>query len=378
MVSPVLVAIAVLSGLGPGDSRAACPAPAASEIGVERIAPRSAVLFCDARSDAIGYEFRYRTLGGAVWEQTKTEVTTLAISGLAPSTRYEYGVRIRCKSEISSWSPTKTFLTLPCPAPGLGEISVSNITHESARMECTATADEYRWRWRPQGAASWSTSPAHSSNVRTALGIADDTTYEFACQLTCGGDVSEWSPAKTFTTLEACPAPTLEACPAPGLSEISVSNITHESARMECTATADEYRWRWRPQGAASWSISPAHSSNVRTALGIAENTTYEFACQLTCGGDISEWSPAKTFTTLGEFEPLRLVQVSFDSSTQTMELIWNSQPGQVFDLEIWRDGGPWMSLESGYPAHGSATRTSSTYHIPGGEPTELFRVLRN
>ena len=94
---------------------------------------------------------------------------------------------------------------------------------------------------------SVSTDPVIVENVTspyTITGLAPETNYTVQVQSNCGSDgTSNWSNEADFTTLVACPVP----------ADVTVDNLTHESATLSWEGSADSYN--------VSYTFSPIISS---------------------------------------------------------------------------------------------------------------------
>lgn len=65
-----------------------------------------------ASTGAISYNVQYRKMGTTIWSITTTTTNSTILSGLTPSTIYEYQVQTVCASGISSFSNSTNFATI--------------------------------------------------------------------------------------------------------------------------------------------------------------------------------------------------------------------------------------------------------------------------
>lgn len=93
---------------------------------------------------------------------------------------------------------------------------------------------------------------------------------------------------------------TAPACAAPTAAQLSATNLTSSSARLNCSVSGVQaYAWAYRLVGTSAWTELPATSTNNATATGLAANKQYEFIAAVRCNSTTwSAWSPVKTFTT--------------------------------------------------------------------------------
>lgn len=271
-----------------------CAPPALNQLYADGITTNSAWLNCSL-GGMIAYDWRYRPVGAQNWiDLPTTNSSFVQLTGLIHSTAYEFQVAVQCNINWSDWSATQTFTTdtPPCITPTPAQLSVSNITTNSARLQCSMSGvDQYDWRYRPVGAASWTDLPATTLNFYNLSGLEQFTAYEFQVAVLCQGVWTDWSAAKSFTTDGNCVAPT----PA----QLFATNITSSSARLNCSVSGvGAYDWRYRVQGAANWVELPATTSNFTDITALTASTSYEFQVAVMCGPVWSAWSASQLFST--------------------------------------------------------------------------------
>lgn len=69
-----------------------------------------------AVSGAVSYDLRYRPAGGSYTQVNGISGTSYNLSGLSPSTTYQWGVRTNCSSLTSDWSADASFTTQAPPS----------------------------------------------------------------------------------------------------------------------------------------------------------------------------------------------------------------------------------------------------------------------
>lgn len=122
---------------------------------------------------------------------------------------------------------------------------------------------------------------------------------------TSGQPNGSWSTQMGYgriNALAAVQAAQSSSCAAPTTAQLSVTNITATSVRLNCSVSGVQaYDWRYRPIGAASWIDLPGGTNNFYNLSGLTANTAYEFSASVRCGASTwSNWSAALSFNTTG------------------------------------------------------------------------------
>src|SRR6266542_4852497 len=92
----------------------------ASGLSAINITSSSATLDWNDVSGATGYNIRYRKTGTSTWSNTTSATSSVAVSGLASSTTYEFRVQTVCSGgTTSAFSSSATFTTLGSGASGV-------------------------------------------------------------------------------------------------------------------------------------------------------------------------------------------------------------------------------------------------------------------
>lgn len=91
-------------------------------------------------------------------------------------------------------------------------------------------------------------------------------------------------------------------CSSPTTSQISATNITSNSAQLNCSVSGVQtYDWAYRLVGASSWTDLSSTTSNNVSISGLQANKQYEFRAAVRCNNNTwSSWSAVKTFNTSG------------------------------------------------------------------------------
>lgn len=92
----------------------------------------------------------------------------------------------------------------------------------------------------------------------------------------------------------------VNTCAAPTTAQLSATNITATSVRLNCAVSGVQvYDWVYRKIGTSAWTELPGGTGNFTDVTGLTANTQYEFSAIVRCNATVwSAWSPNKSFTT--------------------------------------------------------------------------------
>lgn len=93
------------------ESSAGCTVPGG--LHVTNIKATSAKINWDVVAGAVSYKLQYRQTGTLAWTNKNSATNSKKITGLAPSTSYDYRVRTVCGTDLSAFSDIHTFTTMP-------------------------------------------------------------------------------------------------------------------------------------------------------------------------------------------------------------------------------------------------------------------------
>ena len=175
---------------------------------VTSITSTSALVTWGTVSGALRYNIQYRVVGTSTWTTDTSSSVTYAISGLSPSTNYEFQAQTLCSTGTGAFSTSTTFTTAgPCASPPSG-FSVSNVTMSTATLNwLTVTGvTGYNIQYRVLGTTTW-TSTTSTTGSKNISGLTAGSTYEFQVQAVCSGGTSAFSGSSTFVTSAALPRP---------------------------------------------------------------------------------------------------------------------------------------------------------------------------
>ena len=271
------------------------PCDAPTGLTVSNITENSADVSWSGIADT--YEIR---LNGEATETVTT--TSKQLIGLPDNFTITVEVRAICGDQQSEWVST-TFTTLavtdpdpepePCDAPT--NLTVSNITENSADVSWNGTATTYELRLNGGEAETLTTTS------KQLIGLPDNFTITVEVRAICGEQTSEWT-STTFTTL-----PVIEPCDAP--TALSASNITETTAEITWTGSAEAYEFKLN--GGAAETLT----TTSKALTGLTPNTAYTVEVRAICGEQTSEWV-STSFTTLEEQVVIVLGEVTTSPAT--------------------------------------------------------------
>ena len=342
---------------------ASCDPPVSTSLQASQITYQSARLQCLAASFA-GYDWRYRLLGAASWtDLPASSAAFYELGGLAASTQYEFQVKVQCGSSWSGWSESVRFLTAapPCDAPTATQLSVNGLSTVTATLNCSTPAViAYDWRYRVQGSSNWIDLPAATAPFAQLSGLSPATTYEYQVQVQCGINWSDWSASQFFTTQTP-------PCTTPSLNQLTVSNITTQTATLHCAMTGvEQYAWRYRLAGTASWTELPPTTVGSRLLSGLSPLSNYEFQVAVQCQSVWTGWSQSQSFSTQGSCTAPAGGQLTANAITTTTASLQCLLAGATaYDWRYRQQGsGGWIELPAG---------TQSSVGLNGLQPATTY-----
>ena len=159
----------------------------------------------------------------------------------------------------------------------------------------TITAKGFEWKATQGGTYTQIAGTGTGNNFTANLSnLTPNTGYTFKAFITFNG-TTVYGSEMTFTTLEQG----VEPCDVP--TGLTAGEVTGESIAISWDNNPDVSGWniQYRPTGGQ---LSTASSNtNSYTITGLTNNTSYQIQVQANCGdGNLSDWSPAITVTTVG------------------------------------------------------------------------------
>ena len=179
---------------------AACPRP--TELVGEMTSDTTATVTWNGT--APNYLFSYRLSPNGSWMRQTVSTNSITLTGLMPDTVYDMYVVAICSASDSSMASVMRQLSthsgdipVPCPVPT--DLTVNNITMNSAVIGWTSMGTENTWQLEVNGALVNNV----TTNPYTLSGLNPGTAYTVRVQALCDATtMSGWSDATVFTTQE--------------------------------------------------------------------------------------------------------------------------------------------------------------------------------
>ena len=192
-------------------------------------------------------------------------------------------------------------------------LKVSNVAKHTATIGWTSEASEWVVAYKTAADEDF-TEVTTTQNPYVLTNLAAETTYTVKVRTSCGGgDYSKWSSTVDFTTNIAAPVPT----------DVSVSNVTTETAAISWNGDATSFNVRYKATSAEEWQTTTATASPL-TITGLNDDTEYQVQVQANYGelDGLSGWTDVINFTTDAIFFTPKDVVVNNILST-TADIAW-------------------------------------------------------
>lgn len=271
---------------------------------------------------AASYIVRYRTLpDGAFITLEGITNTSVSISNLLPSTRFEYQIQAVCSNgKFSSVSGPFTFTTaMPmgnCPEPASVSVVPESQT-ATVIWSRVPNAQTYHLRYRelPNGAfIEINFISGTTSFILTQL--LSNTSYEVQVQANCSPtESSNFSALQRFVTLGG----NNNLCIAP--QNLSVTPATNEaSVAWPPVNGALGYQLRYRERFGTTFMEVNDLAAPSFTIPNLSQSTIYEVQVRSICPGSVSDYSNLLSFQTEGGVSGVCITPVNFriDARTST------------------------------------------------------------
>lgn len=294
------------------------------------------------------------SLNGGAWTDTGKDLgttgggtTSFTIGGLSPNTAYTIKVRHRRDYTQTYSNEVSLSATTNKPsAPSGGTVSVSEITHNSAKMTYSgfkagagASISRYDVAMRQEpGDTPWVNNGLNTSYIGRGL---PPNTYCIA-RVTAVDNFGQRSAYvdKYFTTLKPA-APTLNSIKAtPSLNSISVTaNATAGSG-----ASISKYMWRI---DSGSWT----QGQITQNFSGLNPNTTHTIECYVVDNYSQNSSTKSVTSTTLKPNAPsisgIQIIESNYSSITISITGITYGQGGSFGSAQYRLNNGEWTDMTS-------------------------------
>lgn len=245
--------------------------------------------------------------------------------------------------------------------------TVSNITSSSAQFDWTSAGAglTYDWRYRVQGATSWTNAGTGTSAVtRVFTGLASNTTYEFQGKVRCGAGLSGlYGSTVTFTTaMGPCTTPT----------GLAYSGLTSNSVTLSWTAMSSpvtSYVLRYRIVGSGTW-MNAGVTTNTKTISGLTPGSNYEaqIASYCSAAGTLTAYSSSVTFTTTIAC-PVTTNLAYSNATSNSVQLTWDAMGAPVTSYVVsYRivGSGTWLNA-------GASTNSKTLSGLTSGADYEAI-----
>ena len=249
-----------------------------------------------AVANASNYIVNYRIKGTSIWTSTNTSASNTILSGLMPSSIYEFAIQTYCSaSNTSAISATAEFTTIAdCPATSSVSAIVNSASAAIVNWSSSNNAISYNLEYKKSTATTWN--PINTINLSQSLsGLSASTTYQYRLQSVCSTINSVYSATNQFTTSAA-----VSACNTP--TGISANSITSTSAKIVWTTVSgvSGYRVQYRISGSTLWT-NKTTSNLYKSITSLKAGTTYEYQVQSICNSTLSSaFSASQFFNTTG------------------------------------------------------------------------------
>ncbi len=278
-------------------------------------------------------EFVVETLrdGSSSWQRVPTTNPTslsLAVSGLAPGTRYE--IRVSAVNSVGASPYLSGEFTTSTSAPGVPVMSaVSSLTANSVTLNWNLPSTnggdaitDYKVEFSSNGGTSWSEIAHDASAVRNfaVTGLSSATAYQFRVSTINSLGTSAPSTPVSVTTPNGAPS---------SISALRTGSLTANSATLRWNAPANnggvaltDYVVRISRDGGITWRVIAhrASTTNAFSVIGMAPGTDYliQVSAKNSLGTGPSSTLSITTQTTLAS-KPLNLTSRTVTSTTLSL-----------------------------------------------------------
>lgn len=259
---------------------------------------------------APNYSVRYRETGDLSWIYGSTSGNNYDLSGLNPSTQYDWQVASNCsvgdfEDEIN-WTTTSNFTTSQCSAPTSG-FAVSNITNSSADIVWdgfAAPIEGYRVKYQIKG-STVITEVDVVSPMTTITSLYSGTTYRYEVATKCTADsisaysISPVQARHQFNTTGP------NACSPP--SSHSYNSVTSAGFTLTWVDGGEEaYDVSYVRTGItnAPWTVETAATNSSHSVTNLDNGQKYYTRVRAVCNvsaGLISNWTSQVEIDLVGD-----------------------------------------------------------------------------
>ncbi|TXH30868.1 MAG: T9SS type A sorting domain-containing protein [Cyclobacteriaceae bacterium] len=256
----------------------------------------SATVSWSALSGALNYDVDYKLNTSATWTNAATATTSLsvALSGLAENSLYDFRVRANCTGATGAYAQAQfTTLASTCTEPS--GLTASAVTASTATVGWTAVSGalSYSVDYKLNTSATWINAAAATTNLSVNLtGLTAGSLYDYRVRTNCNGLSSIYSQAQFTTGTASCNAPT-------GLTS---GSVTASGATVNWTAVsgAANYDVDYKLNSSGTWTNAATGTTSLSVNLsGLSASSLYDWRVRANCTavGLSSSYSQAQ-FTT--------------------------------------------------------------------------------
>lgn len=383
LLLPTMVEAAALPFIKPPISLT----PAApAELKVTQVTSSSVTLEWSTSKTASGYTIYYSTVypkdSSSMTVYQKTTATTIAVSGLTPSTRYFFAVGaynsygeslsliVEATTAKATLYPKPPTIAVPSPPDGLKAVSVGT-DYVSLQWNAVSTATSYTVYYSTTYPRSFSTMIKAGTSTSTSYritGLKPDTNYYLAVSACNSVGCSTLYYVVTITTqpLAITPPTLTPAAPA----ELKVVEKDSNSITLIWSAVSGAsgyyvYYSEVATKDIRYMNLAAKTSSTSYTVTGLKPATTYYLAVTAYNGFGQSQPTPPVKVTTEVDLTPISL---------------WPAAPGNVQAADI-RDTSlllTWSQADraAGYTVYFATSRVSNLNYMTQLDSTEQNQLL--
>nr|MBA4140042.1 fibronectin type III domain-containing protein [Segetibacter sp.] len=210
-----------------------CGAP--SGLTSSAVTTSGATVSWSAVSGAASYDVDYKLTSSGTWTNaaTATTSTSVAISGLASSSVYDWRVRTNCSSGSSGYTAAQftTAAVAVCNAPS--GLASSAITTSSATVSWTAVsgAVNYDVDYKLTSSGTWTSAATATTSTSISIsGLAASSVYDWRVRTNCSGGSSGYTAAQFTTSAASTCATAFEPNETQATAAAISSGVTNSAA----------------------------------------------------------------------------------------------------------------------------------------------------
>ena len=217
---------------------AQCSAP--TGLSTSNITATAAIANWAPVNGATSYDVDYKPPTYSTWITIAYGTTSLSwgLTGIDPSTSYEWRVRANCATGSSDYAQTQftTAAMGACSAPG--GLFTTNITGNTVTMNWSPVdgAAFYNVQYKPTSSGTWAnaTTATYSTSVNL-YSLSPATTYDWRVRTNCSlSESSVYSTAQFSTSGSTPPPPTPPGCP--GSEDVGTNGTISGAAAISVNA----------------------------------------------------------------------------------------------------------------------------------------------